>query len=58
MSAKATRAEKILNRIGDRLGITDAGKQWLIAALDIFHDNPLDCVGYPDGSVSPCVTRL
>jgi hypothetical protein len=58
MSAKATRAEKILTRIGDRLGITDAGKQWLIAALDIFHDNPLDCVGYPDGSVSPCVTRL
>jgi hypothetical protein len=58
MSAKATRSEKILDRIGQRLGLTDAGKQWLIAALDPFHDNPLDCVGYPDGSTSPCVTRV
>jgi len=58
MSAKATRSQKVLDRIGARLGISEAGKQWLIAALDIFHDNPLDCTGYPDGSVSPCVTRL
>jgi hypothetical protein len=58
MSAKATRAEKVLTRIGDRLGLTPEGKQWLIAALDPFHDNPLDCTGYPDGSTSPCVTRV
>jgi hypothetical protein len=58
MSAKATRSEKILDRIGARLGLSDAGKQWLIAALDPFHDNPLDCIGYPDGSTSPCVTRV
>jgi len=58
MSTKATRSEKILDRIGQRLGLSDAGKQWLIAALDPFHDNPLDCVGYPDGSTSPCVTRV
>jgi len=57
MSAKATRAEKILDRLGNRLGLSDQGKQWLIAALDPFHDNPLDCTGYPDGAVSPCVTR-
>jgi hypothetical protein len=58
MSAKATRAEKVLTRIGDRLGLTKEGKNWLIAALDPFHDNPLDCTGYPDGSTSPCVTRV
>lgn len=58
MSAKATRAEKVLTRIGDRLGLTPEGKQWLIAALDPFHDNPLDTTGYPDGSTSPCVTRV
>lgn len=58
MSAKATRSEKILDRIGAKLGLSEAGKQWLIAVLDPFHDNPLDCVGYPDGSTSPCVTRV
>jgi len=58
MSAKATRSEKILDRLSNRLGISDAGKQWLISALDPFHDNPLDCIGYPDGSTSPCVTRV
>lgn len=58
MSAKATRAEKVLTRIGDKLGLTPEGKNWLIAALDPFHDNPLDVVGYPDGSTSPCVTRI
>jgi len=58
MSAKATRSQKILDKMGARLGMSDEGKQWLIAALDIFHDNPLNCTGYPDGSSSPCVTRL
>lgn len=47
----------MLDRISNKLGITEQGKQWLIAAIDPFHDEPLNCTGFPDGSTAPTITR-
>lgn len=47
------------NRIKDLSlpGLTDAGKQWLIAALDPFHDTPVRPSGLPDSDRSPSVVQ-
>jgi len=55
------RSEAILNRLVTAGEISEAGKQWLIAAFDPYHDGPIDCSGYPDSngqnSVVQCVTK-
>lgn len=58
MSAKVKRAENLLGRIGDRLGMTDAGKAFVTGALDPFHDNPIDLKGYPDGNTSANIVQV
>jgi len=58
MAAKVKRSENLLTRIADRTGMTDAGKEWIISALDPFHDNPINVLGYPDGSVSKNIVQV
>jgi hypothetical protein len=58
MSSKIQRADKIFERIQARTGLTEAGKDWLIAVLDPFHDEKLMVSGYPDREVSPSVVQV
>jgi len=44
--------------MGSRLGLTEQGKQWLIAAVDPFHDTPVQCVGYPDVNEAASVVQV
>jgi len=48
-SKRANRAEQILTRIGERLGLSEEGRQWLIMALDPFNDSRTNHSGFPDG---------
>jgi len=57
-NGRVQRASRMLDKISQKLGITEAGKQWLIAAIDPFHDEPLNCTGFPDGSTAPTLTRV
>lgn len=56
---KVTRAEKVLNTWAQNpnIELSNSGKNWLIAALDPFHDTPLKLEGWPDVSVAPSVCR-
>jgi len=59
MSASdVARSQRVLDKIGARLGITDTGKQWLIAAVDPYHDTPVDCRGYPDVNEAASVVQV
>jgi hypothetical protein len=50
--------DAMLDRMVDSRVITPEGRQWLVAALDPFHDTDVDCSGYPDINVAPCVVQL
>lgn len=52
------RSERILEKIGNRLGLTEAGKEWLIAVVDPFHDTPLNVCGYPDTYEAASVVQV
>lgn len=41
--------EKLLEKIGNSLGLSDCGRKWLIMALDPFNDNLDNHDGFPDG---------
>lgn len=52
------RGEALLSKIGAQTGLTACGKDWLIAALDPFHDNQLEhLTGFPDNVTTPSVIR-
>lgn len=60
--SKVNRGEKILNRLVSEQKITPQGRDWLIAAMDPFHDSQLDSLeGWPDvecgASVVYCVKK-
>lgn len=56
--SKVNRGEKILNRLVSEQKITSCGKDWLIAALDPFHDSQLDNLeGWPDMECGASVVR-
>jgi len=57
MTSKVKRSENMLSKLGEQLGMTDAGKSWVTASLDPFHDNPIDSKGYPDGSISKNIVQ-
>jgi hypothetical protein len=57
-SADVARSERVLEKIGAKLGLTPEGKQWLIAAVDPFHDTPVDCRGYPDTNEAASVVQV
>lgn len=54
----STRAQKQLEMIGNRVGISEAGKSFLTAAIDGFHDEPIqDLRGIPDGVNSNSIVQ-
>jgi len=57
-SARARRSEQLLSKLGDKLGMTEAGKAAVTLMLDPFHDNPVKFCGYPDGAISKNVNQV
>jgi len=55
--ASVPRSERILNALAARAGISECGKNWLIQALDPFHDTQLNPCGYPDTTASASVVQ-
>lgn len=58
MTAKVARAQNILDRIARSTGLSKAGEEWLVAALDPCHDGKLECCGYPDQADAPTVVQV
>lgn len=54
---KVTRAERALERLAVRTGMTESGLQWLKAAVDPFHDTELSVDGYPDMTTSKSIVE-
>jgi hypothetical protein len=50
--------DRQMERISGELGISDAGREWLTAALDPYHDTALRICGYPDIEESPSVVQV
>lgn len=42
----------------NKLGLTPEGKEWIIGAIDPYHDTPLDICGLPDGNTAPVATQV
>jgi len=56
--SKVIRGEKILNRLVTEQKITPCGRDWIIAAVDPFHDNQLaNLEGWPDVECGASVIR-
>lgn len=56
---KITRSERVLTNAVKTGELTDSGRDFLIAALDPFHDSQLkDLQGWPDLETAPSVVRL
>jgi len=51
------RARRLLNQMLQNKVVTPQGLNWLIAATDPFHDEPLHCEGYPDLTLSRSITQ-
>lgn len=58
MNASGRRAARYLDYLPKVSTLTEDGKNWLIAALDPFHDLDISPRGYPDINLSPCVMQL
>jgi hypothetical protein len=56
-SSNVARSERMLKGMGDRVGLTEPGRQWLMAAIDPFHDTPLDVTGMPDSQTGNSVVQ-
>jgi len=54
---KVSRAEKALEKLGARTGMTKQGLEWLKCAIDPFHDGRLEVEGYPDASQGCSITQ-
>ncbi len=56
--SNVTRGEKLMNRLVNEQRLTPSGKDWLVAALDPFHDNQLaNLEGWPDTECGASVVR-
>lgn len=58
MTAKTSRAEKLLDTLAVRTGMTEGGKNWLIAAIDPFHDTNFQVTGYPDSTGGASIVQV
>jgi len=56
-TTSAARSERLLEKIGARIGLTECGRDWLIGAVDPFHDTPLRIDGYPDVNEASSVVQ-
>lgn len=58
-SGRISRAEQFLETAVRRDAISNSGRDWLISAIDPFHDRNLpDLCGFPDSQVGSSVTAL
>jgi len=57
MTQNVARSERMLKGMGDKLGLTEPGRQWLMCSVDPFHDTPLNCTGLPDTATGNSVTQ-
>lgn len=57
-TTSVARSERLLDAIGKRVGLTDAGRNWLIGCVDPFHDTPLRIDGYPDVNEASSVVQV
>jgi len=58
MESKISRGEKLLEKLVNGRKITPSGADWLITALDPFHDTQLkNLQGWPDVETGPSVVR-
>jgi len=57
-SADVARSQRVLDKIGAKLGLTPSGKEWIIAAVDPYHDTPVNCCGYPDNNEAASVLQV
>ncbi len=56
--SRVNRGEKLLNRLVSESKITPTGRDWIVAAIDPFHDNQLDNLeGWPDMECGASVVR-
>jgi len=50
--------DSILDNVQEKHGLSDDGRNWLIAAMDPFHDSDMRLAGYPDISTGATVVQL
>lgn len=53
-----TRISKTLDALENKSTLTPDGRDWLVAALDPFHDQDMSLAGYPDLMTSSTVVQL
>jgi len=56
-TTSVARSERLLEKVGAKIGLTECGRDWLIAAVDPFHDTPLRVDGYPDVNEASSVVQ-
>jgi len=50
---------RLMDKISKELGLSECGKDWVTAAIDPYHDTPLDHImGYPDINESASVIQI
>jgi len=57
-TSDVAKSQRVLDKIGARLGLTEPGKEWLIAAVDPYHDAPVNCTGFPDVNEAASVVQV
>jgi len=57
-SQRVSRGEQMLAKFGDKVGMSPAGREFVTAAIDPFHDTPLTCCGFPDGNRDPVAIQV
>lgn len=56
--SRVSRAEKFLENLSNQKLLSDKGREYVIAAVDPFHDRPLDNLcGFPDQITAPSIVR-
>lgn len=56
--SRVQRFQNVMQRQAAKAGLTECGTQWLIEALDPFHDVQINPVGYPDTTASGSVIQV
>jgi len=57
-STSVAAGDRLLSTISSHLGISDAGREWVTAAIDPYHDTALRICGYPDTEESPSICQV
>jgi len=58
-SSRVARTDNVLKRLANKGVLTDSGRAWFTAAMDPFHDIPIDNLeGWPDRVTSQSIVRV